>query len=230
MQMKSLLFVSFMLLFASKMSAQANSIEKTNSIELMARAKALGFVIIEDRWARTFSAGAEVRFYDQFSLVVDLVHFRWRNEVEVYTTPDYSEYVEFSEYDARNYLATELRYYPKFFKKYSYRPYGTVFSKFGKRNLNLEENYPLKEGTILRLNSTFYDLGTALGVEIGQRFGFDFNLGVAYRTETKSEDIYHVDEPVSFTKNVSDNRWIPTIRVNFYWNFSSNLNQKLPQN
>lgn len=192
--------------------------EKERNVECMIRAKALGFFILEDKWVRSFSAGTELRFYDQFSIVIDIVHLRYRNETEVYTTSDFSEYTEFSEYDSRNYLATELRYYPAYFSSYSYRPYINVYSKFGKRNLHLEDDFPLKEGTLLNLNSQFYDFGSSLGLEVGKRFGFDFNLGLGHRFETKSEDFYHEDGSKTFTKDVPDYRWTPTIRFQFYWN------------
>jgi hypothetical protein len=223
-QMKNKFHIAILVFLFLGYNSTLFSQEKKRNFECMIRAKALGFVIIEDRWVRSFSAGTELRFFDQFSIVLDYVHFRFRNETEVYTTPDYSEYVEYSEFDARNYLATELRYYPRFFSSFNYRPYVNVSSKFGKRNLYLEDNYPLEEGTVLKLNSQFYDLGASLGMEIGKRFGFDFNLGYAHRFETKSEDIYHEDGTKTFTKNVPDNRWIPNVRVQFYWNLGEKKN------
>lgn len=209
----------FYLLFALiTIHLQTFSQEKERNIECILRGKALGFFIIEDRWVQSFSAGTELRFYDQFSIVLDFVHFRYRNETEVYTTPDFSEYDEYSEFDARNYLATELRYYPSYFSTFKYRPYINVYSKFGKRNLYLEENYPLKEGTLFKLNSDFFDLGASLGMSIGKRFGFDFNLGFAHRFESKSEQFYHENESITYTYNVPNNRWTPNVRVQFYWN------------
>ncbi len=193
----------------------------TRNVQLLARGKALGFVIIEDRWVRSFSAGAELKLYDQFSIVADIVHFRWRYEEEVHDLPDKEDYSEYSLYDTRNYLALELRYYPKFFRPKYVWPYINVYSKLGgKRNLYVEEKYPLTEGDVFWLNSSFYDLGFSAGAQMGGRFGVDVSIGAAFRKENKSEQVYHIYSPVTITENDQENRWLGNIRVNFYWNFA----------
>lgn len=192
-------------------------------IEFLARGKALGFVIIEDVWVRSFSVGTEVKLYEQFSLAVDVVHFRWRKEEEVYFGTDFDKsgnYTEYSQYDPRNYLALEGRYYPSFLQKMKFKPYLTILGKWGKQKTYLEDKYPIKEGTILRSHTRFLDLGPSLGFSYGERFGIDVNVGAVYRQATRSEDIFHLNQPVSFIHDVQQNEWIPNIRVNFFYNFS----------
>ncbi len=192
------------------------------TVEYMLRAKALGMVIIEDLWVHSFSIGSELRFYEQFSLVADLVHFRWRYEEEVHDLPDPEEYNEYSQYDPRNYLAIELRYYPTFLKTDYLSFYVNTFTKFGNRRVYNQDKYPISDGAILRLHSSFYDLGFSAGFEGGEAFGVDVSLGTAYRKELKTEEIFHDNAPTTFIENTHHDRWVPTIRVNFYWNFGYN--------
>lgn len=202
--------------------SQAQDIQKP--VEFIARGKALGFVIIEDTWVRSFSVGTEVRFYEQFSLVVDVVHFRWRYEEEVYFGTDFDKsgnYTEYSQYDPRNYLALESRYYPSFLQKKEFKPYITLLGKWGKQKTYLEDKYPIKEGTVLRSHTRFWDLGPSLGMSYGERFGIDVNIGALYRQANRSEDVFHLDQPVSFVQDIQENLWIPNIRVNFFYNFSN---------
>lgn len=190
------------------------------STEYIVRAKALGFVIIEDLWVRTFSAGAEVRWNERFSIAADIVHFRWRYETEVYNVPDDPEaYNEYSEYDPRNYLALELRYYPSFLEFESFRLYVNGFTKWGKRRTYLENNHPVTTGSTIRLRSDFMDLGTSIGAQIGSNWGFDCNIGAAYRRERIIRDVLNEDQTLS-EEHKTDDHWIPNIRVNFYYNLS----------
>lgn len=203
-------------------ASQAQDIQKP--VEFIARGKALGFVIIEDTWVRSFSVGTEVRFYEQFSFVVDVVHFRWRYEEEVYFGTDFDQsgnYTEYSQYDPRNYLALESRYYPSFLQREKFKPYINVLGKWGKQKTYLEDKYPIEEGTILRSHTRFLDFGPSLGISYGERFGIDVNVGAVYRQATRSEDIFHMDQPVSFVQDIQENLWIPNIRVNFFYNFSN---------
>lgn len=217
--MKLFLLVGMLLCEASLIFAQ----DSKRNVEFIARGKALGFVIIEDVWVRSFSAGTEVKLYEQFSLVVDVVHFRWRYEEEVYFGTDFDKsgnYTEYSQYDPRNYLAFESRYYPSLIQGEKLKTYLTVLGKWGKQKTYLEDKYPIKEGTILRSHTRFLDFGPSIGISYGERFGIDVNVGAVYRQATRSEDIFHMDQPVSFIHDIQENQWIPNIRVNFFYNFS----------
>lgn len=191
--------------------------------EFLIRGKVLGYVIIEDIWVRSFSIGSEVKFNNHFSLSADLVHFRWKFEKEVYPTPgNYDDYLEYALYDARNYVALEARYYPFNFKPtVKYKPYFTAISKVGGRFLHIQDEYPPDKNEVIRLNSDFKDVGASLGLQIGQKWGFDVNMGAAYRWETKNEDIFLTDDKTQYTQNVADNRWVYNIRVNFFLNLTS---------
>lgn len=192
--------------------------EKIN-LEFMIRAKALGFVIIEDHWVRTFSVGFELRASERFSVVMDAVHFRWMHEYETYPPPN--PYIEYRQWDPRNYIAIEARYYPSLgIMPEDTRLYLTCFSKFGTRRVYCEELYTLEEGEVHALHSDFHDIGPAIGFQLGRRFGLDVNMGAAYRQEVKSEEIYHENAPYTYTYNVWDRRWIYNIRVNFFLNIS----------
>lgn len=192
--------------------------------EFLIRAKPLGFVIIEDIWVRSFSIGTEIRYNKRFSLVADLVHFRWKYEKEVYLTPgNYEDYDEFALFDARNYVALEFRYYPQISKLSDfYQPYINLYSKIGGRFIHVQEGYPLDKNEVYRMNSDFYDIGASLGMQIGEKLGFDFNIGAMHRWETQAEDIYQEDGTTVYTKDVNANRFSPNIRVNFFYNFSVN--------
>lgn len=202
--------------------SQSQEVESQNKMEYFLRAKVLGNVIIEDIWVRSFSIGTEIRYNKRFSFVADLVHFRWKFEKEVYKTPgNYEDYDEFALFDARNYVALEFRYYPQFSKLSDfYQPYINLYSKIGGRFIHVQDDYPLDKNEVYRLNSDFADIGTSLGMQIGDKIGFDFNIGAMHRWEMKSEDIYQEDGSTTYTKNVSDNRWSPNIRVNFFYNLS----------
>lgn len=217
-----LVVILFTSVFTSKLvSAQSDSI-KSQPFDFLLRAKVLGFVIIEDRWVRSFSIGGELRYKDRFSFTADLVHFRWKYEKEVYKTPgNYEDYDEFALFDARNYIALEARYYPKIGKTNFYRPYANIFSKIGGRFLHIQDKYPPDINEVIRLNSDFKDLGASLGLQFGGNFGFDVNMGVAYRFELKNEDIYQQDGNIAYTHDVQKNNWIFNIRMNFYLNLSS---------
>lgn len=217
--MNKFLTATIFLLFQMHGFAQNHFVH--DYVQFFARGKALGFVIIEDRWVRTFSLGTEIKLYKRFSLVADVVHFRWRYEEEVHDLPDPEKYSEYSQYDARNYLAFELRYYPQF-KRLSddFMPYINLFSKFGKRNVRNEDKYPVKDKDVIHINGAFQDVGMSLGFEAGSRFGFDFNMGAVYRWENRDEQVFHLNEPLTYNKNVTQNRWMANIRVSFYWNFS----------
>ena len=192
--------------------------------EYFIRAKPIGFVIIEDIWVRSFSIGTEIRYNKRFSFVADLVHFRWKYEKEVYLTPgNYDEYDEFALYDARNYVALEFRYYPQIYKLSDfYQPYVNIYSKIGGRFIHVQDAYPLEKNEVYRMNSDFQDFGASLGMQIGDKLGFDFNIGAMHRWETQAEDIFQEDGSTVYTKDVNANRWSPNIRVNFFYNFSVN--------
>jgi len=198
-----------------------NAQEQTESkFEIIPRAKVLGTGIFEDVWVHSVSAGAEIRYNKRFSFVADLVHFRWKFEEEVYKTPGvYTNYDEFASYDARNYIALELRYYPQLnFLKPSIKPYINVFSKLGAGFIHLQSGYPMSEELITRQNSSIKDLGASLGMCYGENFGFDFNIGAMHRWEKMNQDIFH-ESGTEFKKNVIGDRYGPNIRVSFFYHF-----------
>lgn len=214
------LFMLQFLVLLTGLSAQKKKSSFNRDTELMLRGKALGFVIIEDWWVRTFSGGLEFK-HKQISLVADAVHFRWRYEREVHDLPDSSKYSEYSYYNPRNYLALEFRYYPVFknISETAY-PYLCAISKIGNARNYKQEKYPLSEGEVLNGHSVFYDIGAAIGLRTGDIFGFDFNMGALLRTETFNNEIYHKNDPTTFENNVVRTNWRFNIRVNFYINLS----------
>lgn len=222
--MKKILWLLALLSTTTLSAQQTDHTESTDRFQFLVRGKALGFVIIEDLWVRSFSIGGEVKLNEQFSLVVDLVHFRWRPEREVYELPgSQGDYDEFSQYDARNYLAFELRYYPQFLRfGDQFMPYVNVFSKVGRRKIWTQDKYPLMDQEVFQQNGVFHDWGISLGFQTGRPFGFDCNIGAAYRTEFRDELIHQIDSPdVLYRDDVHEYRWVPNIRVNFYWNIGA---------
>ena len=197
--------------------AQENDSDSAKLFSFAGRAKILGFCFIEDEWIRAFSIGGELILKDEISFVADIVHMRYKHEREVPKTPgDYTNYDEYWQKDARNYVAFELRYYPKFVQFENVRYYLNTYSKVGGRFLHTQDLYPLNENEVERLNSHFHDFGTSIGAKIGQRFGFDINLGAAYRNELKNEDRHQTDGSTSYHSNVRHARWVPNIRASFY--------------
>ncbi|TNE54902.1 MAG: hypothetical protein EP338_05495 [Bacteroidetes bacterium] len=187
--------------------------------DFLLRGKALGIFIIEDLWVRSFSLGGELRIHDQASLVVDLVHFRWRKEREVYPDPLNTEvYDEYSQSDPRNYLAVELRYL--LFKEKlgpQWTPYVGMLSKIGTRKIWTEELYPLEDGEIIHQQSNFYDLGSAFGIAFGERYGIDFSAGAVLRTEKGTSWILENQEELKGP--VNDRTWQGVVRLNLFYNF-----------
>ena len=212
------LIALFILQFALKGSASVDDTAGSR-VEFIVRAKALGFCIIEDNWVRTFSAGFELKAAHRFSIVADAVHFRWMHEQEVNPPP--VPYDEWKRFDPRNYAAFELRYYPSLiFMPVKSSLYITCFAKFGTRRIYHEPQYVLVEGDVRSMHSDFHDIGPAIGITLGKRFGFDLNMGAAYRQEVKSETIVHINAPDTYTYNVWTKRWLFNIRVNFFLNLS----------
>lgn len=216
MDLSKQIFISTCIFLSFACLSQEDSEEK-KLFSFAGRAKILGFVIIEDEWIRSFSIGGELIFKDEFSLVADIVHLRYKHEREVPKTQgDYSNYDEYWQKDARNYLAFELRYFPKFVQFENVRYYLNTYSKVGGRFLHTQDLYPLEENEIERLNSNFHDFGSSIGAKIGDPFGIDVNIGAAYRNELKNEDRYHMDGSTTYHSNVNDARWLPNIRVSFF--------------
>jgi hypothetical protein len=143
-------------------------------------------------------------------------------EEEVPITPgDYSKYDEYALYDARNYVALELKYFPRFnWLDQVYRPYISLLSKIGGRYLHVQDEYPKSNNLVYHLNSDFKDLGPCLGLHFGEQWGVDVSLGAVYRWEVKAEDIYRVDLPVLYTQDVHHNVWRMNIRANLFYNLS----------
>lgn len=216
---KPVCILAFLLIVQTSVAQKEEELKQSN-VAIAVRAKVLGFVFIEDEWARSFSAGIEVTLFHHLGVVADIVHFRYKHEREVPINGSYNNgYDEYWQKDARNYCALEIRYYPFHTPKMIWNPYLNVYSKVGRRFLHTHELYPLEsESEVYRLNSSFYDLGTSLGVKWNKNiFGWDLNIGAAYRDELKAEDIYHEDESWTYTNNVRDARWVPNIRFSFLW-------------
>jgi hypothetical protein len=188
--------------------------------ETILRFKALAMVAIEDEWAGAVSAGIEFRFFEQFSVLADIVHFSYKHEREVPINGDVTNYDEYWQKDGRSYGAFELRYYPTFLKWGKFQLYFNGFSKIGKRFLHTENLYPLQDGEAERLNSSIRDFGTSIGFQAGSTWGFDLNLGAAYRNEIKSEDIFHTNGPTTYTSGVHDDRWLMNIRISLFFNLN----------
>lgn len=223
-----LLVLFLMLLNSPKINAQkkescdayGNDYTPPQLFEAIIRGKALGFVIIEDRWIRSFSVGAEFRFFKQFSLTCDVVHTRWKYEEEVYPDPinEPDKYDEYAKFVPRNYLAFETRYYPLLLNNDKLKPYMNAYGKFGKRRVYVQDQYPIADNEVYRSHGTFQDLGGAIGFQYGNRFGVDVNVGLGYRFEQRW-DLTHFDNDSDvFTDHIHDNRVFGNIRVNFFWN------------
>lgn len=214
-------FLAGFLISVKLTNAQEKEISKKSRTEYILRGKAFSSFIVEDVWISSVSLGMEVKFADRFSIVADAVYSRWKFEKEVYIGTNYEEYNEYSKYDTRNYLAFELRYYPKLnWVSYQWKWYFNVFSKIGQRIVHVQNNYPKDEGEIYRIRGTFNDLGLSLGVQVGRRFGFDFNAGAALRTESRTEEVYHDQAPFSLNEINKEQRWIGNVRLHLYYNLS----------
>lgn len=189
-------------------------------VQVILRAKALAMVFIEDEWASAVSAGMEIRFYEQFSILADIVHFSYKHELEVPINGSSSNYNEYWQKDDRNYMAYELRYYPSFLEFDMVQFYVNGFSKIGKRFVHTEELYPLGEDEVSRMTSSIRDYGTSIGMHFGDTWGADLNLGAVYRNEIKFEDIHHHNAPTTYTSNVHDDRWLMNIRFSLFFNLN----------
>jgi hypothetical protein len=217
--MRHFFFTLLLVCSTNCLFAKREPVTDLKNFEFLVRGKALGFVFIEDVWARSFSIGTEFRFREQFSFSADIVHFRWRFEYEPYPPP--KPFYEYSQCDARNFLILEFRWYPLLRNNGTVaKPFITLFSKIGKRHLETEPGYELNEGDAFTLQSRFYDSGIGLGTQIGGKWGLDVHIGSAYRTEKKSESIFHANADPTYTSNVLDYQWLVNMRLNFYWNFS----------
>jgi len=211
-------FILIALLSLDSKSQNYTGMKKKPELEVVLRGKALGVFIIEDIWVRSFSFGTELRFKKRFSFAADIVHLRWRYEREVHDLPDPNQYSEYSYYDPRNYLAFELRYYPKFGDDLvGAKPYVNLFSKIGRRREYGESKFPFHDGDEFSAKSNFFDIGTCVGAQIGELGGLDVNLGAVYRSEKRDVTYFHKNAPYTYA-TVNDSKWKPVIRVQFYIN------------
>lgn len=215
--MKKLITLSLLLLVVGNTSAQREVFIPPQS-EVFFRAKALGMVIIEDWWVRGLSIGGEYRIAHQFGFSADYVNFRQRYEEEVHDVPDQPDYYnEYSQYDARNYWAFQLKWYPyAYFDLWGVQPYVSVLAKVGGRKLYNQDKYPLQDGkTLVGISGDFYDLGVAFGVLTSGPWGADISLGFRQRTEHRWEETYHEDMPSTF-QEINEVKYNAVLRVNGY--------------
>ncbi len=207
--------LAFLLL--STITAAQKPVGRFPQSEVFFRAKALGMVIIEDLWVRSFSVGTEYRFANQFAISADYVHFRWRREAEVYKTPgNYEDYDEYSQYEPRNYWAFQLKWYPRaFFDFNGVQPYVSLMYKNGGHKLYNEEKYPLGENTIIGMSGQFHDFGLTVGVLTSGIVGGDISFGWRQRTEQRVEEYHHVNGASTFTE-INEVKYGPVLRLNAY--------------
>jgi hypothetical protein len=199
---------------------------KSSNLELMVRAKAIGMFIIEDLWFRNYSVGLELRYKEQFSFVADVVHFRWRSESEVYKDSSNTDYDEYNQWDARNYMAFETRYYPAFMSRSRsedsfWRFYVTAQAKLGGQNIHSQGLYPHAENAIISSTGTRSMYGGGLGFQYGQPFGVDVNIGAALKYEVADQLIYHTNTEPTMLLNQKDESWIINMRVMLYFNLGT---------
>jgi len=185
--------------------------------ELFFRSKALGIVVIEDYWLRGLSVGGEYRLGHQFAISADYVNYRTRREEEVYDNIEHPDwYNEYSQYDARNYWAFQLKWYPKFwFDFHGIQPYASLMYKVGGRKLYNQEKYPIKENDLIGISGDFYDAGFLFGVLTSGPIGGDIALGVRKRTETRWEERYHENTNATF-EQINESKYGLVLRANFY--------------
>jgi hypothetical protein len=216
-----ILLVAF-LLFANFGQGQDDTSDKVKNFEFLVRGKALSMVAIEDNWATAVSVGTEVRLFNTFSFVADLVYYRNRLETEVYENwPDTEQYTEYAQLDTRRYLAFEFRYFiPRKITDPKLRPYVNVFNKFGNRDWRTEDEFPLEDGDLYQMFASITDIGTSFGLTTGaSRFGVDFNLGIAYRFETQNTETFQSSGPLLYDYKIDASKFRGNMRFNFYWNF-----------
>ncbi len=205
------------LLLLSTITVAQKPVGRFPQSECFFRAKALGMVIIEDLWVRSFSVGTEYRFANQFAVSADYVHFRWRGEEEVYTTPGSTEdYDEYSRYEPRNYWAFQLKWYPRaFFDFNGIQPYVSLMYKNGGHKLYLEEGYPDFDNGLIGISGQFHDFGLTVGMLTSGIVGGDISFGWRQRTEHRVEEYYHVDGASTFTE-INEVKYGPVLRINAY--------------
>lgn len=205
-----------MLLLCNPVIAQEPAARFPQS-EVFFRAKALGMVIIEDLWVRSFSVGTEYRFANQFAVSADYVHFRWRREAEVYTNPGSSEdYDEYSQYEPRNYWAFQLKWYPRaFFDFNGVQPYVSLMYKNGGHKLYNQEKYPIQENSLIGISGQFHDFGLTVGLLTSGIVGGDISFGWRQRTEHRVEEYHHTDAASTFTE-INEVKYGPVLRINAY--------------
>ncbi len=214
--MKFLVISSF--IFFSAFSAFAQTeVRGLPQSELFFRAKALGMVIIEDYWLRGLSIGGEYRIDHQFAFSADYVNYRTRVEEEVHDIPEYPEdYNEYSQYDARNYWAFQLKWYPQFcFDFYGVQPYVSLMYKTGGRKLYNQDKFPIKENDLIGISGDFYDAGFVFGFLTSGPIGGDIGLGFRQRTETRWEARYHENASSTY-EQINEVKYNLVLRTNFY--------------
>ncbi|MGV3612071.1 MAG: hypothetical protein ACO1N0_14025 [Fluviicola sp.] len=218
---KSAFLLLNLLLLAFNTEAQ----EKRPEAKWYLRGKAMTMVVFEDAWYSSISLGTEYRFSKRFSVVLDAVHYSFKNEVEVHEEPNSKKYDEYARRDYRNYLVLEMRYHFIRFKNGNSSIYFAPYSKIGEHKIRKEGLYPLQENERFFLNGNFVDAGLSVGmlINITPNFGIDVSLGVYNRYEWQS--YWETDENLNTSYHPQQfyTKFHPNMRLNFYWTFKKHL-------
>lgn len=212
-----LTFCILVICITTQMFAQVKV--KENNTHFLIRGKVAGMVLIEDLWARSGSLGAEIRFCNYWGVAVDIVHFQWKNEREVPIIPgNYDDYNEYSKRDQRNYVALETRYYPwKYSSENKLKPYLNLFSKYGQRQIRVDDLYPYSNDEEIRLNSSIFDVGFSCGMAFGLKYGIDFNIGIDTRFENKTVYTHVASGLITYGQNLQSMQLMPNCRLMFFY-------------
>jgi len=215
---KNILHFIFIIMIHGVMKAGVPS-DSTSTLKkpIELRVKALGFVIIEDLFVGSLAVGAEWPLGNKYSIITDIVHLRWREERELYNQPNPDDYVEYAQIDRKNYYVIEARRYIFNHRNRWNKMYLSAWHKGGIRRIESEQLYLKRDHDIIQQHSHFYDIGGALGVKLGEPcWYFDISMGCGFRREFITEqELYHPGQYQEFKHNITDNRYMFHIRINF---------------
>lgn len=205
------------LLLCIASQTQAQFLEK-----LSLRGKILGDPgLLEDNLRLNGTLGVEYEFTKNQSFGIDYIYYQTWTEYD--TEKDENTNI-YSTEQAFTILA-DYRYYFKPFNIQTGKFYLSAYYRNTKKTLRSDHGRIYETTDRVWGNYKYNDIGLALGYKIPfgidwDKIGMDANFGMSYRnqTETYSQITDIKLNTIAHYDNVKSTKWVPSIRLNFYFN------------
>ena len=214
-----LLFVGLLLGLNSLSQELVIYVQNDLNFSVITRWKILGMQFLEDILHFNTTVGLEFRFLNYHSVGVDYVYMRHRNEEESYDILKDQYYDNgFSDFDLREYMLVDYRFYFNFRPKAksTFLPYVSLFTKIGESKKWYQYKSIFTRNSSYNFRAKFRDYGIGFGSHLGflpeGRAGADINIGLVRRFSILNYNSSLEEQPFKTSS------WHPHMRVNLYFN------------